>query len=73
MVATGATNKEIGARLFRTERTVEGHLDRIRAKLDLKSRVEIAAWANAHGLAPASDQEKGTLAGPPSRTRTRSN
>ena len=50
MVAAGMTNKEIAARLFIAERTAEGHVERIRNKLGVRSRTEVATWAVAHGL-----------------------
>jgi predicted ATPase/DNA-binding CsgD family transcriptional regulator len=52
MVAAGMTNKEIAQRLFIAERTAEGHVERIRNKLDVRSRTEVATWAVAHGLGP---------------------
>ena len=50
LVAFGMTNREIAGRLFISERTVEGHVDRIRNKLGVRSRTEIATWAVEHGL-----------------------
>lgn len=50
MVASGMTNREMAARLFISERTVEGHLERIRNKLGVRSRTEVATWAVEHGL-----------------------
>jgi non-specific serine/threonine protein kinase len=52
MVAAGMTNKEIAQRLFIAERTAEGHVERIRNKLGVRSRTEVATWAVAHGLVP---------------------
>jgi DNA-binding CsgD family transcriptional regulator len=40
--AEGLTNKEIGARLFLSPKTVEFHLSRAYRKLDVSSRVELA-------------------------------
>jgi DNA-binding CsgD family transcriptional regulator len=40
--ADGFTNKEIGARLFLSPKTVEFHLSRAYRKLDVSSRVELA-------------------------------
>jgi non-specific serine/threonine protein kinase len=52
LVASGMTNKEIAQRLFIAERTAEGHVERIRNKLGVRSRTEVATWAVAHGLGP---------------------
>ena len=43
LVAAGHTNKEIAARLFLSERTVESHLSRIFAKLAVSSRSQLAS------------------------------
>jgi DNA-binding NarL/FixJ family response regulator len=50
LVARGRTNAEISAELFVTLSTVKTHLAAIQTKLDLRNRVEIAAWAWEHGL-----------------------
>jgi predicted ATPase/DNA-binding CsgD family transcriptional regulator len=50
MVAGGMTNKEIAQRLFIAERTAEGHVERIRNKLGVRSRTEVATWAVGRGL-----------------------
>jgi len=39
--ADGLTNKEIGARLFLSPKTVEFHLGRAYRKLDVRSRAEL--------------------------------
>ena len=44
MVADGLTNREIGAKLFISERTVDGHLEHIREKLGVNSRAQVTAW-----------------------------
>jgi len=44
-VARGRTNTEIGAELFISLSTVKSHVASIQAKLGLRNRVEIAAWA----------------------------
>jgi len=44
LVADGLTNKEIGQRLGIEERSAEGHLERIRNRLGVTSRAQIAAW-----------------------------
>ncbi|MBA3350186.1 MAG: helix-turn-helix transcriptional regulator [Actinobacteria bacterium] len=43
LVAEGLTNREVGARLFISRRTVETHLSHVFRKLGLSSRVELAA------------------------------
>jgi len=45
LVAEGLSNRELAGRLGIAERTVEAHLDHIRAKLDLVSRTQVATWA----------------------------
>ena len=47
LVADGLTNKEIGARLFISERTVESHVRNIMNKLGFNTRAQIAGWMAA--------------------------
>jgi DNA-binding CsgD family transcriptional regulator len=42
LVAEGLTNVEVAAKLFLSKHTVDSHLRKIFAKLDLKRRVELA-------------------------------
>jgi DNA-binding CsgD family transcriptional regulator/sugar lactone lactonase YvrE len=44
LVAEGLTNREIAARLFVSERTVDGHLEHVREKLGVNNRAQVAAW-----------------------------
>jgi DNA-binding CsgD family transcriptional regulator len=44
LVADGLSNKQIGARLFISEHTVDSHVRSILNKLGFNSRVQIAAW-----------------------------
>jgi predicted ATPase/DNA-binding CsgD family transcriptional regulator len=51
LVAQGLTSPEIADLLVVGERTVETHIDHVRAKLGVRSRAQIAAWAVDQGLA----------------------
>jgi DNA-binding CsgD family transcriptional regulator len=53
LVASGKTNREIGAELVISEHTVARHLSNIFAKLDLPSRAAATAYAVENGLLPA--------------------
>jgi ABC-type amino acid transport substrate-binding protein/DNA-binding CsgD family transcriptional regulator/sugar lactone lactonase YvrE len=44
LVRDGLTNREMAARLFLSERTVEGHVAQICSKLGVRSRLQIATW-----------------------------
>jgi DNA-binding NarL/FixJ family response regulator len=44
LVAEGLSNKQIGARLFISERTVDSHIRSILNKLGFNSRAQIASW-----------------------------
>ncbi|TMB47989.1 MAG: tetratricopeptide repeat protein [Chloroflexi bacterium] len=50
LVAAGLTNKQIAERLFLSERTAEGHVERIRNKLGVRSRTDVATWAVTKGI-----------------------
>ncbi|MEV4177927.1 LuxR C-terminal-related transcriptional regulator [Nonomuraea sp. NPDC049709] len=49
LVAEGLSNKQIGARLFISEHTVDSHVRAIMNKLGVNSRAQIAAWMAATG------------------------
>jgi DNA-binding NarL/FixJ family response regulator len=49
LVADGLTNRQIGARLFISERTVDSHVRSILTKLGFRSRAQIAAWTTNPG------------------------
>jgi DNA-binding CsgD family transcriptional regulator len=44
LVADGLTNRQIAERLGIEERSAEGHVERIRARLGVGSRAQVAAW-----------------------------
>ncbi|WP_436535025.1 alpha/beta fold hydrolase [Actinoplanes sp. HUAS TT8] len=51
LIAEGCTNREIGERLGIAERSAEAHVERIRLRMDFRSRAQIAAWYVATGAA----------------------
>lgn len=51
LVAQGFSNRQIGEELVITERSAESHVERIRARLDFRSRSQIAAWYVATTMA----------------------
>ena len=44
LVAEGLTNRQIAERLGIQERSAEGHVERIRQRLGVTSRAQVAAW-----------------------------
>ena len=50
LVASGATNRAVAARLFISPKTASVHVSRILTKLDATTRTEAAALAHASGL-----------------------
>jgi RNA polymerase sigma factor (sigma-70 family) len=50
LAAEGASNAQIGKRLFISEGTVKNHLSHILRKLDVKDRTQAAVTAVKHGL-----------------------
>jgi pimeloyl-ACP methyl ester carboxylesterase len=47
LVSQGLTNRDIAERLTIDERSAEGHVERIRIRLGVRSRAQIAAWWEA--------------------------
>jgi len=48
LVAEGLTNRQLAERLGISERSAESHLERIRLRLGLTSRAQVAVWYVAH-------------------------
>jgi predicted ATPase/DNA-binding CsgD family transcriptional regulator len=53
LVAAGLGNRQIANQLKISERTADAHVEHIRNKLGVHSRVQIAQWASRHGLVVA--------------------
>lgn len=67
LVAEGLTNRDIAARLFISERTVDGHLEHVREKLAVNTRAQIATWVTRQGTSVAADISVPAAAAPPPR------
>jgi len=50
LVAQGLTYKEVGSRLFLSERTIKYHMGEIVGRLHLESRAEAIEYARRAGL-----------------------
>lgn len=48
LIAGGLSNRAIADRLVISHRTVDGHVERILAKLEFTSRTQVAIWATGH-------------------------
>ncbi len=57
LVAGGLTNRQIADTLSIGERTVHTHVSNLLAKLELATRVQIAAWASECGLRESGEDE----------------
>ena len=57
LVAEGLTNRQIAQRLCIEERSAEGHVERIRLRLGVTSRAQVAAWWARRTAGPATDVE----------------
>jgi DNA-binding NarL/FixJ family response regulator len=51
LIGTGLTNREIGDKIFLSEKTIKHYVTNILQKLQVRSRVEAALLANRHGRA----------------------
>jgi len=50
LVADGFSYKEVGARLFLSERTIKYHMSEIMNRLHLENRAQVLAFAGQMGL-----------------------
>jgi predicted ATPase/DNA-binding CsgD family transcriptional regulator len=48
LIGEGLTNRQVAARLTISQRTAEGHVEKVLTKLGFTSRAQIAAWVAAH-------------------------
>jgi DNA-binding CsgD family transcriptional regulator len=55
LVSSGLTNRQIGDRLFITEKTASHHVSNVLAKLGVRGRVEAAAEAARLGITSPSE------------------
>ncbi|TJZ58970.1 response regulator transcription factor [Streptomyces piniterrae] len=62
LIGEGLTNRQIGARLYLSEKTVKNHISRLLAKLGVERRIQAAVLATQAHPSPAGD------AGAPHRT-----
>ncbi|MFD6551385.1 response regulator transcription factor, partial [Streptomyces sp. NPDC058398] len=46
LIGDGLTNREIGQKLYLSEKTVKNHISRLLAKLGVQRRVQAAVMAN---------------------------
>jgi len=69
LVAEGLTNRDIAARLFISERTVDGHLEHVREKLALNNRAQIATWVAGQATSGVAEASVLPAGAPPMRRR----
>ncbi|MFV0374520.1 response regulator [Microbacterium sp.] len=59
LLATGASNEDIGRRLFLTENTVKTHVRSVLSKLGLPDRVQVVIWAYENGVVSPGGHPRG--------------
>jgi len=68
LVAGGATNDEIAARLFLSPRTIQSHVKSATEKTGTRNRTELAVLAVREGLVPAGDEQEAPVPSAPPPT-----
>lgn len=66
LIARGASNKDVAARLVMSPKTAGTHIEHIYAKLGVSSRAEAGLFAAQHGLLPEAEFDLGDAVTPPS-------
>jgi DNA-binding NarL/FixJ family response regulator len=61
LIARGASNKDVAARLVISPKTAGTHIEHIYKKLDVSSRAEAGLLAVQHGLLPEDPLDTGTV------------
>ena len=56
LVAQGASNKEIAAKLVLSEKTARNHVERTYTKIGVSNRIGASMYALEHGLADGSEK-----------------
>jgi two-component system response regulator DegU len=59
LVAQGASNREIAAALFISEKTTKNHLTHIFEKIGVSDRTQAALWAVRRGVVPLEKEQQG--------------
>jgi DNA-binding NarL/FixJ family response regulator len=59
LVAQGASNREIAAALFISEKTTKNHLTHIFEKIGVSDRTQAALWAVRRGVVPLEKERQG--------------
>jgi DNA-binding CsgD family transcriptional regulator len=63
LLVAGSTNAEIARALGVSVRTVDAHVEHVRAQLGLRTRTQIAVWGSREGLGSFTDNEPVVAAG----------
>lgn len=59
LIGEGLTNRQIGKRLYLSEKTVKNNISRLLSKLGVERRVQAAVIATQSGLRPAPEEHRG--------------